>query len=71
MPRKRKAEPVDARETEIVRMWNGSQRLRDLVVNRSFPASVPVERLRKVNDLLGQALLFLSTPAESTRSEGP
>ena len=48
MPRKKKPETADAREQEHVRMFNGTARLRDLVVNRSYPASVPVARLRTV-----------------------
>lgn len=68
MSRKKREQP-GARELEHTRMHNGTYRLHQLVVNQSYPASVPVERLRKVNDLLGQAILFLTTPGSSPRPE--
>lgn len=67
---RKKPEPPDARELEHTRMHNGTYRLHHLVVNQAYPASVPVARLRKVNDLLGQALLLLTAPGHPTqRSE--
>lgn len=51
------------RELEHIRMFNGTAKLRDKVIQRSYPP-LTLKRMRKVNDLIGHALLLLTVPGD-------